>query len=93
MIHKSLDQQVDDILDTLYEAADVPHINRRHIGRQFMELLEQLVDKSVLDYMESADDPTEDIRDLQTQVDELSKDINQMKQKLDTMGYEWRHRN
>ena len=93
MIDKSLDQQVNDILDTVYEAADVPHINRRHMGRQFMELLEQMVNREVIDYMESADDYTDDIRDLQTHVKELQDEMNQVKQRLDTRGYEWRHRN
>lgn len=86
MIYKSLYQQADDILDTLYEAADVPHINRRHIGRQFMELLEQLVDQTVTDYMESAHDPMKEIRDLETRVDEMSDKINQMKQALDEIA-------
>ena len=88
-----IEKLVNDILDTLYEAADVPLINRRYMGRQFMELLGEMVDRTHRDYMESADDYTDDIRDLQTQVKELQDEMNRVKQKLDTMGYEWRHRN
>jgi len=93
MIDKSLDQQVNDILDTLYEAADVPHINRRYLGRQFTVLLGKMVDQTLIDYMESAYDPTGDIRDLQTDFKELQDEMNRVKQKLETMGYEWKHRN
>jgi uncharacterized coiled-coil DUF342 family protein len=58
-----------------------------------MELLEAMVDRTHRDYMDSADDYTDDIRDLQTQVKELHDEMKQVKQRLDTMGYEWRHRN
>ena len=90
MTHKSLDKQIDDIFTTLYEAADVPPILRSYLGRQFTVALERQVDQTLLDYMQSAYDPTQDIRGLQTRVKELQDAMNQLQQALDKIRYELR---
>jgi uncharacterized protein YceH (UPF0502 family) len=82
MMHKEFGKQLDDILDVVYEAAEVPNIKRRYLTRQFSNMLEKQVDQSIIDYMLSADDPTEDISDLQRRLEEIEKEFSQMKQAL-----------
>ena len=88
MVQKSFAKQIDDILDSLYEAADVPNIDRRYIGRQFMELLEKTVDQSIIDYMRSVYIPPTGIRDLEKNVKVLQERVDQMESALAEITHE-----
>lgn len=73
-----LDRRIDNILDVIYDAADVPHIHRKHIGYLFEEAVDDLIDSAVEDRLENLPDKSEEIKDLDDRVKKLKDTLDSM---------------
>ncbi|MCD6163145.1 MAG: hypothetical protein J7K40_12130 [candidate division Zixibacteria bacterium] len=76
MTAKPLDKRIDDILEVLYDASDVPYLHRKYLttlidGKD----IENWINCAVNDYMYQRNDHTEDIRDLKDRIGKIEDAI------------------
>jgi len=72
MITKPLDKRIDDILEVLYDASDVPYLHRKYLTTLIDEKdIESWINCAVNDYMYQRKDHTEDIRDLEGRIEKI----------------------
>lgn len=74
----SLNRRIDNMLDVLYDASDVPHIHRKYVGYIFEEEIESMVETAVDDAVDKREDPTDDIRDLGDRIDKIEDAIGML---------------